>query len=168
MAHHLDKVPLGQIEGAVNGEMLSRVLRDRLQRPAPLLREAATRFNDELFGRQRYADNWFAQMLRSQEGEDHPMPSTPVPARALRAKTSSDFTIEKNPDLRLERPAAKPYGDDFYRKVVQAYQAAALIDDHPNVLLARVNKYEVTTVRGWVRTARKRNLMARGRKGSVG
>lgn len=161
LANDLRAVPLGQIEAWVNAQDTAELVRSLLLIPGPLVRTAVTHFTSGAGG----PDHWVTQMLRSQ------LPQSGVkeaPAMPLRGKAGSGQTIADDPDLRIEEPTGRPYGDDFYRQVVRAYQAAAQVTTQPNVLIAEVNGYPVSTVRGWTRTARTRGLMAPGRVGSVG
>lgn len=68
-------------------------------------------------------------------------------------------------EIRLRSPRKRPYGDDFYRAVADAYVAAI---DRPAVRIAAASKVPVTSVHNWVREARRRGFLPPGRKGKTG
>lgn len=166
-ANHMRAVPLGQIEAWANSVAGDRRIRYSLGSPRPLLREAVAFFGSSA---DEHASDWWARMYVSQFEDElgGVLESTARPKKvpALRGKGAEGPT--DHGDLRIDDPGSKPYGEDFYREVVRVYQAAAAVSDRPNVLIAQANGFAESTVRGWVRTARARKLMAPGRRGSVG
>lgn len=64
------------------------------------------------------------------------------------------------------QPLGRPDGrEHFYRMVAEAYRSAAAESSRPAILLAEENGVPVETVRRWVKEARRRGHLTRGRKG---
>lgn len=72
-------------------------------------------------------------------------------------------------DLDLHAPPGKPYGDDFYQRVADAYHyLCAQGDKRVVVRLAEINDAPPSTAYGWVKEARRRGLIRPGRAGMPG
>lgn len=69
---------------------------------------------------------------------------------------------------RKRQPVGRPDGTDpdaFYARVAEAYRSAAAASNKPAVILAEENDVPVDTARGWVKEARRRGYLERGRAG---
>lgn len=72
------------------------------------------------------------------------------------------------PEMKLEVPSTRDYGDDFYRQVARFYASAAQRVRAPTMALAEANDVPVTTARRWVKEARARGFLPAGRAGKAG
>jgi hypothetical protein len=73
------------------------------------------------------------------------------------------------PDPKLDEvPTTWDKGDDFYRAVAERYAALAQIDRGPAARIAEANGVPATTVRRWVKEARRRGFLSAGRSGKAG
>jgi hypothetical protein len=76
----------------------------------------------------------------------------------------------KGPDgRRLEVPARRPYGDEFYANVASLY--LALLEEGetaPAMVIAEANDVTVSQVHAWIKRARRRGLLQSGRAGRLG
>lgn len=68
--------------------------------------------------------------------------------------------------LRLRIPETRRKPDSFYKAVAKAFTAANRGSDRPAALIAEVNDVPVSTVHRWVKEARRRGLLAPGRRPS--
>lgn len=72
----------------------------------------------------------------------------------------------RNPQRRkLGRPDGTA---DFYQRVAVAYTSASAESDTPAMVLAEENDVPPDTIRRWIKEARRRGLLAPGRKGRAG
>lgn len=86
--------------------------------------------------------------------------------RRIGEKIASWYT---SGDHRLDIPTKKPWPDRFYADVAHLYLALQQEgEDAPAPVIAAANDVPVTTVRGWVRQARRRGHLQPGRPGRVG
>ncbi len=75
--------------------------------------------------------------------------------------------VEPELDARLDVPAAKPYGDDFYVQVAEVFRRLApwvRLPDTPAKRIAEDNRVPVTTAHRWVKIARQRGHLEPGRR----
>lgn len=88
-------------------------------------------------------------------------------ARSERAPSDPDQALRAVPRfvLRLRVPAGRTKPDAFYEKVAEIYSLASAYERSPARLIADANNVPVTTVHGWVKEARRRKLLAPGRRG---
>ncbi len=164
-ANMLRRIPLGAIEQWVNAdETFALVVRGHLLFPGPDLRTAVSYFATT-FGTDE-PDHWVVHMFASQfDAWDGPVPDQ----QSLQAPHQAMKRAPLNPDeFRLEVPGARPFGDDFYRAVAQAYRAASLAGVRgPAGQIADVNHVHLTQVHRWVKVARDRGFLDRGRIGKA-
>lgn len=69
-------------------------------------------------------------------------------------------------DARLNIPEP-PYGDDFYRAVADLYSQLGRTTRGPAPIIAAANDVPPSTVRRWVKVARERGFLPKGRVGRV-
>ena len=70
----------------------------------------------------------------------------------------------KRRDLKLSIPNSRRKPTAFYERVAEVYSAAAAASNRPAALVAEANQIPAETVHQWVREARRRGLLAAGRK----
>jgi hypothetical protein len=68
----------------------------------------------------------------------------------------------------LRAPAKRPYPDSFYRDVADSYFACIEGGVKPAPTLAEFWRVPITTVHGWIKEARQREILPPGRKGKAG
>jgi hypothetical protein len=86
--------------------------------------------------------------------------------RELMVQVSSP--LRRGP-LRLRVPDGPKRPDAFYAKVAKMYSALTASGSHrPAAEIAEANGIPVTTVRRWIKEARRRKLLPRGSKGKAG
>lgn len=152
----LRSLPLGQITAACNASPEAESIKSKLRIPAPDLERLVSYFATT-FGSGK-VDHWIAQSFRAQRegsGVEQP-PRREDPHEAPRART---------PRRTLKAPAGARYPDSFYEKVAEQYLAAAAASARPAAELAERSDVPVSTVHRWVKEARRRGLLPRGRRG---
>lgn len=100
----------------------------------------------------------FAELVRKYHGYD----DTELKVDDLRSLRPVELGQRK------PQPVGRPDGTDpdaFYARVAEAYRSAAAASNKPAVTLAEENDVPVDTARGWIREARRRGFLERGRKG---
>jgi hypothetical protein len=70
--------------------------------------------------------------------------------------------------LRLRVPKSRPYEDVFYANVAERYARLAKEGEQPAKAIAEANDVPVGTVHGWIREARRRGFLPKGRQGTRG
>jgi hypothetical protein len=169
----LRRIPLGVIEAAVNTADNAMWIRGRMNVPSPDPATALTFFTEPLsfrYDKERKdrvptVPHWAAAMLWSQVDEGvAPKPKPPL------MKQSATATVRPAPpDPRLEVPDAKPYGDDFYRRVALVYSGLVAAGEAPAPRIADANGVPaITTVHRWVREARRRGFLPPATRGKAG
>lgn len=95
-----------------------------------------------------------------------------ITASMLRSLPLARIEAEANAPATGERePLTRPDGSDpdgFYREVARAYGSAVTETPGPAPLLAKEAGVPVTTVHRWIREARRRGFLSRGRRGRAG
>jgi hypothetical protein len=88
------------------------------------------------------------------------------PKRKISNPTAAQHlkNVRRRPSLRIHVPDEVPYPNSFYERVADAYGAAAAYSDRPAVDIAEKSGVPVERVHGWIKGARKRGLLAPGRK----
>lgn len=153
----LRSLPLGRLDAWANGEEGDSI-RERLGDPAPDLRRAAGYWSSKGV----VGDHWVAQMFAAQR------PGSGVPQAPMSRTRPLDPEEPAIPELRLEIPPGRNYGDDFYRQVARFYVSTARRVRAPAMALAEANDVPVTTARRWVKEARARGFLPAGRAGKAG
>jgi hypothetical protein len=69
---------------------------------------------------------------------------------------------------RLKAPDTVPYPDEFFADVAESYLAALQMGERPGPFLADLWQVPITSVHGWIKQARRRGILAPGRKGKAG
>jgi len=83
--------------------------------------------------------------------------------RAAADPTGALAALQRGPlRVRGARERSKP--DGFYAKVAELYSRASYFEGSPAQAIADANNVPVTTVHGWVKEARRRGLLAPGRR----
>ena len=72
-----------------------------------------------------------------------------------------------SPRYRLERPASRRLGDDFYRQVAEAYTDAIAFGLNPRKTLATDSDTPADTVARWIRQSRRRGFLPPAEPGKV-
>jgi hypothetical protein len=65
-------------------------------------------------------------------------------------------------------PTTKPYGDQFFQQVAEAYKRCVSAGLSPGPTIAKAKGVPVSQVHGWVRVARLKGLLGAGRIGKTG
>jgi hypothetical protein len=65
-------------------------------------------------------------------------------------------------------PGPRKRGDEFYRRVAEAYSWLATRSNRPAAEFAELNDVPITMVHRWVKEARRRGLLGPGRRGGAG
>ena len=94
-------------------------------------------------------------------------PQAPAGRLASRADAPTERPITHR-DARLKIPAERPYGDEFYRSVADAYRGVAGRTRAPNGFLADANGVAISQVNRWVKIARQKGFLPGGRIGKAG
>lgn len=160
-ANLLRRLPLGRIEAMAQSNQ--DAIRRGLLEPGPDLRRAAAYYSagSWVVDHPRRPDHWVARMFYAQipgSGEAQ----APMPRRLRPPRPSSP------PDPTLKVPAARPYGDAFYRHVAEVYSALARELRSPAGAMADANGVPVTTIHRWVKQARARGYLPPGHPGKAG
>ncbi len=151
-ANVLRRVPLGRIEAWVNADShIAATI--RLATYGPDLRTAISYYGTTV----GTEDSWPADMLRR-----HRLPPRVDPlAEPIKVKSV-------RPDLRLDVPASRPFGDDFYRALAEVWQAAVKVYRSPAGAVSDANTdVSVSQVHRWVKVARERGLLNAGHPGKA-
>lgn len=160
-------IPFGDLEAWVNEPETRAEVLGGIRTPAPLLSTAITYFSVRLGKRPTWGWSWADEMLASQQPDRFPGLTAAKPRRV----TSVELR-ETDPDVidaRLDIPAARPYGDDFYRSVAAVYSELAPIVRDPANRIADANGVaEITRVHRWIKEARRRGFLAAGQRGKRG
>lgn len=69
--------------------------------------------------------------------------------------------------VKLERPATRRLGDDFYRDVARAYRAAVATGRNPRKALAEASETPADTVARWITETRRRGYLPPAEPGKV-
>ena len=156
----LRRVPLGRIEAWVNADP-DFVLRG-IRLPGPDLRRLAAHFDTQLGNDETH---WVALSMKAQETGTNQAPAGEL------TSDKDDEPAARQPthrDVRLDIPAARPYGDDFYRTVADAYRTVAGRTRAPNGFIADANGVAISKVNRWVKIAREKGFLPEGRIGKAG
>jgi hypothetical protein len=163
-SNSLRRVPLARIEQWVSVPEYAKTVRGKLNFPAPDLRTAAAYFQTS-FGSAAPA-HWVRDMFFSQfDAWDGPRPD-PVPL------SDPLPTLKRRPldkkALKIKVPAARPFGDDFYRRVAGAWRAATDAGVRaPAEVMSDINGVQPSQVHRWVKVARSKGFLERGRVGKA-
>lgn len=153
-ANLLRRLPLGRIESWVNAD---RQIADvvRLDTYGPDLRTAAAYYCTSIGDEGPDADSWVADMIYRRR-----QPSTQPLAEPIKARPAA-------PDLHLDVPAVRPFGDDFYKAVAAVWRSAVSVYRSPAGAVADANRVTVSQVHRWVKIARERGFLEVGRSGKA-
>ncbi len=144
---------------------------DELSRLAAVLDEQAQPSDAAL---QRWTTNatWIERMIVASYPEivrqkmRHPRePPFEITPEAL--PDDVDMTKHLTEIATIDRPC-RPFGDDFYEQIAEAYRNLVPYTHAPAALLADTNHVPIKTARRWIATARKRGLLQPGRNGAAG
>jgi len=149
-------------------------LRARMNLPGPDLDVLASYYSSS-FGnvdRQIAAGNWVVASFASQflpEGKARGSTSNGTPLhRVPPAKRSTPFSVRDPDTFTLTSGPRAGLTDDFLEGVSRAYASAVARGERPNKAIAEQTGYPLKTVQRWVYTARQREIMPKGKRGSVG
>ena len=170
----LRDITLGQIDAWVNTPGQANEIRYRMKYPGPDLRVAASVYATNLGSThdgEPLRRHWLDDMYWSQVPDSGvPKPRAKpvkrlddVPDEVLAEERDAAFSLAK-----LNVPAAKPFGDDFYRAVADAYSALSEWTRKPAAEIADRTGVDVVRVHKWIRVARQRGYLGAGRRGKVG
>lgn len=70
--------------------------------------------------------------------------------------------------LRIQKPEGAKYPDSFYQRVAELYLDLAASGGRPAAAIAEANAVPTTTVHRWIRQARDRGFLHKGRAGRAG
>lgn len=156
-------VKLGAIEKIANRPEWAVVIRARLLVPGPPLAHAASFFTSSY---RSTVDHWAASMLNSQEPGSRA--EWPEPTSRLSGGWPVDDSTCDH-DLSGVVPTPNTGSDEFLAAVGDTYRTLVDHGIDPAPRMREANGIErVSTVHYWIRRARERGLIARGRRGRAG
>jgi hypothetical protein len=158
----LRKLKLGRIEGLANRPDLRDDIVEASQNPGPDLHRAAAYFTTTVFS----PIHWVARSLAAQHPESDE-PQAPYPEPIYPDPTASIKNIRRR-SLKLKVPKGPKYPDSFYKRLAELYGYLSRVSSRPVADLAEANEVPKTTVHRWIKEARRRGLLGKGRRGKVG
>jgi hypothetical protein len=164
----LRRLDLNRIEAFLNNE--GEMVRARLQAAHPDLRRLIGYFATDINVRPDRPVDWvqrsFLAQFDAETVEGRGLTPEPVPQLKPLSKPIED--VEYVVDAALEVPDARPYPDDFYRAVASVYSDLAGVLRAPAGAIADANGVPVSRVHEWVKVARARGFLPKGRQGKAG
>lgn len=161
----LRSVPLGRIEGWVNGPNSRALLVEKSGLPGPDLVTATSFYSstpNPQAVEQGRAGNWAHEMLLSQDE------CLGIPKARKRGLSRIFKYAVREPVPTLYQPEKRPYPDSFFYEVALAYSSVSRWSDRPAVEISEAHDVPVSTVHRWIKEARKRGFLPPGRAGKVG
>jgi len=160
------RVKFAGLEKKANAPCRAGAIRSRLGIPGPLLRDAASFYATSFgtCGGEPLRPHWAADMLWSQiTGR---VPSAEPPTARAEWWGNAD---ESEVDARL--PMDQRGTDEFFEAVARVYRHVVGAGLNPAPVIAAANPEidgKLSTAHYWIRQARKRGKLGRGRRGTAG